>query len=44
MIKKGSPELLVRAVMNLYHGAKAKARVGSELPEEFLEQVVVHQV
>ena len=42
MRKKGSPEVIVRAVMSLYHGAKTKVRVGSELAKEFLVQVGVH--
>ena len=42
MRKKGLPELIVRAVMSLYHGAKTKVGEGSELSEEFLVQVVVH--
>ena len=29
--KKSLPKLIVRAVMSLYHGAKTKVRVGSEL-------------
>ena len=29
--------------MSLYHGAKTKFRVGSEVSEEFLVQVGVHQ-
>ena len=36
------PEVIVRAVMSLYHGAKTKAQVGSELSQEFLVQVGVH--
>ena len=36
MRKKGLPEVIVRAVMSLYHGAKTKVRVGSELSQEFL--------
>ena len=43
MRKKGLPEVIVRAIMSLYHGAKTKVRVGSELSEEFLVQVGVHQ-
>ena len=34
---KGFLELIVRAVINLYHGAKTKVRVGYELSEEFLD-------
>ena len=43
MRKKGLPELIVRPVMSLYHETKTKVRVGSELLEEFLVQVGVHQ-
>ena len=43
MRKYGLPEVIVRAVMSLYHGAKTKVRGGSELYEEFLVQVDVHQ-
>ena len=43
MRKKGLPEVIVRAVMSLYHGAKTKVREGSELSQEFLVQVGVHQ-
>ena len=43
MRKKGLPEVIVTAVMSLYHGAKTKVRVGSELSQEFLVQVGVHQ-
>ena len=43
MRKKGPPEVIVRAVMSLHHGAKMKVRVGSELFKEFLVQVGVHQ-
>ena len=43
MRKKGLPEVIVRAVMSLYHGAKTKVRVGSELSQEFLVQADVHQ-
>ena len=41
--KKGLLEVIVRAVMSLYDRAKTKVRVGSELSEEFLVQVDVHQ-
>ena len=41
--KKGLPEVIVRAVMSLYHGTITKVRVRSELSEEFLVQVGVHQ-
>ena len=43
MRKKGLPEVIVRAVMSLYHGEKTKVRVGSELFQELLVQVGVHQ-
>ena len=43
MRKKGSPEVIVRAVMSLYHRAKTKVLVGSELSEESVVQVGVHQ-
>ena len=43
MRKKGLPEVIVRAMMSLYHEAKTKVRVGSESSEEFLVQVGVHQ-
>ena len=43
MRKKGLPEVIVRAVMSLYQGAKTKVRVGFELSQEFLVQVGVHQ-
>ena len=43
MRKKGSPKVIVRAVMSLYHGAKTKVRVGYELSQKFLIQVDVHQ-
>ena len=36
MRKKGLSEVIVRAAMSLYHGAKAKVREGSELSQEFL--------
>ena len=37
--KNGFPEVIVRAVMSLYHGAKTKVRVASKFSEEFLVQV-----
>ena len=43
MRKRGLAEVIVRVLMSLYHGAKTKVRVGSELSEEFLAQVGVHQ-
>ena len=42
MNKKSLPELTVKAVMCLHHGAKIKVRVESELSEEFFIQVGVH--
>ena len=36
-------EVIVRALMILYHGAKIKVRVGSKLSEEFLVPFGVHQ-
>ena len=33
MRKKGIPEVMVRAVMSLYEGAKTRVRVGLELSE-----------
>ena len=43
MRKKDLPEVIVRAVMSLYHGAKTKVRVESESSEKFLVEVGVHQ-
>ena len=43
MRKSGIPEVMVRAVMNLYEGAKTRVRVGLELSEEFEVKVGVHQ-
>ena len=43
MRKKGLTEVIVRRMMNLYHRAKTKVRLGSELSQEFLVQVGVHQ-
>ena len=43
MRKKDLPEIIVRVVMSLYHRAKTKVRVGSELSEEFLVQVDLNQ-
>ena len=42
MRQKGLPEVIVRAVMSLFHAAKMKVRVGSELSEKFLVQVGVY--
>ena len=41
MRKKGIPEVMVRAVMSLYEGAKTRVRVGQELSKEF--GVSLHQ-
>ena len=43
MRKKGLLEVIVRAVMSLYYGAKIKVQVRSESAEEFMAQVGVHQ-
>ena len=43
MRKKGLPEVTVRVVVSLCCGAKTKVRVASELSEEFLVKVDVHQ-
>ena len=43
MRKKDWPKVIVRVVMSLYHEAKMKVQVGSELSQEFLVQVCVHQ-
>ena len=43
VMKKGIPEVMVRAVMSLYEGAKTRVRVGLELSEEFEVNVGVHQ-
>ena len=43
MRKKGIPEVLVRAVIGLYKGAKTKVKVGTHLSEDFEANVVVHQ-
>ena len=43
MRKKGLSEVMVRAVMSLYDGAKTRVRVGSAYSEEFEVKVVVHQ-
>ena len=42
MRKKGLPEAIIRAVINIYHGAKTKVGVGSESSEGFLLQFLVH--
>ena len=43
MRKKGLSEVIVRAVMSLYDGAKTRVRVGSTYLEEFEVKVGVHQ-
>ena len=43
MRKKGLSEVIVRAVMSLYNGAKTQVRVGSAYSEEFEVKVGVHQ-
>ena len=43
MKKKGLIEVIVIAVISLYYQAQMKVRMGSELSEEFLVQVGVHQ-
>ena len=43
MTRKGLPEVIVRVVMSHYYRAKTKVRVGSELSQEFMLQVGVHQ-
>ena len=43
MRKKGLLEVIARAMMSLYQGAKTKIRVGCELSEEFFVQIGVNQ-
>ena len=43
MRKKGIREVLVRSVMSLYEGAKARVRVDSELSERSKVKVGIHQ-
>ena len=43
MRKKGLSEVMVRAVMSLYDGAKIRVRMGSAQSEEFEVKVGVHQ-
>ena len=43
MRTKGLSELIVRAVMSLYDGAKTRVTVGSAYSEEFEVKVGVHQ-
>ena len=42
MRKNGLSEVMVRAVMSLYDGAKARVRVGSAYSKEFEVKVGVH--
>ena len=42
MRRNEKPEVLVRSVMSLYEGAKIRARVDSELSEEFEINVGMH--
>ena len=41
--KKGLPEILVKAVMNLYESSKTTVKVGSEFSEEFYVAVGIRQ-
>ena len=43
MRKKGLSEVIVRAVMSLYDGAKTRVMVGSAYSEEFEVKVGIHQ-
>ena len=43
MRKKDRPEVMVRAVMSLYDGAKTRVRVGSAYSRKFEVKVGVHQ-
>ena len=43
MRKKGLSEVIVRAVMSLYDGAKTRVKMGSAYSEEFEVKVSVHQ-
>ena len=43
MRKRGVPEVMVRAVMILYEGAKTRVKVEQELSEELEVKVGVHQ-
>ena len=42
-MKKRISEVMVKAVMSLYNGAKTKVKVGSGLSDEFSVNVGVHQ-
>ena len=41
--KKGLPEILVKAVMNLYEDSKTKVNDESEFSEEFYVAIGVHR-
>ena len=43
MRKKKVPEVMVKAVMRLYDGAKTKVKVRSGLSDEFSVNIGVHQ-
>ena len=43
MRKKGLSEVMIRAVISMYDGAKTRVRVGSAYSEEFEVKVGVHQ-
>ena len=43
MRKKGLSEIIVRAVISLYDGAKTSVRLGSAYSEEFHVKVGIHQ-
>ena len=43
MSKKRTPEVLDRSVMSMYDGAITRARVDSDLSEEFEVEVEMHQ-
>ena len=43
MKNKGLSEVIVRAVMSLYDGAKTRVRMGSAYSEEFEIKVGIHQ-
>ena len=43
LIKKGRPEILVKAVISLYEGSKMKVKIGFEFLDEFSVVVGVHQ-
>ena len=42
MRKKGLSEVIIRAVISLYDGAKTRVRMGSAYSEEFQVKVDVH--